>query len=123
MVLYLRIKASEIVMNESNLTKEKLIEYIKKNTVADLSEFNSNTLLFRDGIFDSMAFVLLIDYLEENFGIKPSDEDLIEDNFESVEAITRYILQKKELSATGWICSFRHFLCVELPVYLTVQVY
>ncbi len=88
-----------MIMNESDQTREKLFEYIKKNTVTDLSKFNSNTLLFREGIFDSMAFVLLIDYLEETFGIKPSDEDLVEDNFESVDAITRYIIQKKELTA------------------------
>lgn len=84
-------------MNQSNQTKEILFEYIKKNTIADLSKFNSNTLLFREGIFDSMAFVLLIDFLEETFGIKPSDEDLVEDNFESVDAIARYIIQKNEV--------------------------
>jgi len=56
-------------------------------------------MLFREGIFDSMGFVLLIDFLEEDFGIKAGDEDLIEENFESVTAITNYILRKRAARA------------------------
>ncbi len=86
-------------MNEFDNTKERLFEYVKKSTATDLSKLGSTTLLFKEGVFDSMAFVLLIDYIEETFGIKPSDEDLIEENFESINAITRYILRKKEVMA------------------------
>lgn len=46
-----------------------------------------------------MAFVLLIDFIEEAFAIKPGDEDLVEENFESIEAITRFIQRKKELTS------------------------
>jgi acyl carrier protein len=46
-----------------------------------------------------MGFVLLIDFLEEDFGIKASDEDLIEENFESVTAISNYILRKRAAKA------------------------
>lgn len=90
-------------MNESLKTmmptSEKVAEYIRKNTFADISKLNEKTLLFREGIFDSMAFVLLIDFIEEAFGIKPGDEDLVEENFESIEAITQYIQRKQETTS------------------------
>jgi acyl carrier protein len=43
-----------------------------------------------------MGFVVLITFLEETFGITATDEDLVEENFESINAITSYILRKTE---------------------------
>jgi acyl carrier protein len=80
---------------------EQLIyAYITKSSTFDSTKINSKTLLFREGIFDSMSFVLLIDFLEESFGIKAADKDLVEDNFESIEAISRYIVGQKEVQNT-----------------------
>ncbi len=80
--------------------EQRIFEYISKNTHSDVKNINSQTMLFREGIFDSMGFVLLIDFLEEGFGIKASDEDLVEENFESAAAITNYILRKKAVLAS-----------------------
>ncbi|MBN2273764.1 MAG: acyl carrier protein [Bacteroidales bacterium] len=87
------------MIDNATQIEEKLFEYVRKSTHADVNKINRETLLFREGIFDSMGFVLLIDYLEENFGIKASDTDLIEENFESVKAITHYVQQKKAAKA------------------------
>ena len=78
-------------------TEQTVRDYVAKNVHYDINKVTSKTLLFKEGIFDSMAFVLLIDYLEQAFSIKASDEDLIEENFESIEAITKYIFKKKEI--------------------------
>ena len=77
------------------LIEQRIFEYIGKNSHSDISKVNAQTMLFREGIFDSMGFVLLIDFLEEGFGIKAGDEDLVEENFESITAITNYIERKK----------------------------
>ena len=79
-------------------TEQSVREYVTKNVHADTSKITSKTLLFKEGIFDSMAFVLIIDFLEETFYIKISDEDLVEENFESIEAITKFIFRKKEVN-------------------------
>jgi acyl carrier protein len=87
-------------MPEDNFQiEQRIFEYIQKSSHSDLKKVNRETMLFREGIFDSMGFVLLIDFLEEDFGIKASDEDLIEENFESVNAITNYILRKRAAKA------------------------
>ncbi|HLO60078.1 MAG TPA: acyl carrier protein [Bacteroidales bacterium] len=80
---------------EYSQTEQAVRDYVARNVHYDLNKITSKTLLFKEGIFDSMAFVLLIDYLEQGFSIKASDEDLIEENFESIEAISKYILRKK----------------------------
>jgi acyl carrier protein len=56
-------------------------------------------MLFVEGILDSMGFALLLDFLEETFKISPNDSDLVESNFESINAITEYILKKQTTAA------------------------
>jgi len=83
--------------DDITLIEKRVIEYVGNNTHSDMNKINPQTMLFREGLFDSMAFVLLIDFIEQTFGIKPSDEDLVEENFESIEAITKYIQRKREV--------------------------
>jgi acyl carrier protein len=80
--------------------EQSIFDYISSSTTFDIRNISPKTLLFKEGIFDSMGFVLLIDYLEESYGITPADKDLIEENFESIEAITRYIVGQKEMHIT-----------------------
>ncbi|MCK5136246.1 MAG: acyl carrier protein [Bacteroidales bacterium] len=79
--------------NTGNLQKE-LFAYVKENTFKEIKSLTSDTMLFVEGIFDSMGFVLLLDFLEENYQIVTDDEDLIEENFESIDAITAFVLRK-----------------------------
>ena len=88
------------MVEDNRQIEQQIFEYIAKNSHADIKKVNAQTLLFREGVFDSMGFVLLIDFLEEGFSIKASDEDLIEENFESVAAITKFIERKKVAAVT-----------------------
>ena len=78
--------------------KSIISDYIKESTFKEADKIDNSTLIFQEGFFDSMGFVMLIDFLEEKFGVKTSDEDLIEENFESINAITEFVNQK--ISAT-----------------------
>ncbi len=79
--------------------EQRIFEYIGRNSHTDINKVSPGTMLFREGVFDSMGFVLLIDFLEEDFNIKAGDDDLIEENFESVAAITNFIQRKKTAKA------------------------
>jgi acyl carrier protein len=76
--------------------KEIIKEHILQATFADKDKIKDDSLIFKEGYFDSMGFVVLITFIEDKFGIAATDEDLIEDNFESINAITSYILRKIE---------------------------
>jgi acyl carrier protein len=41
-----------------------------------------------------MGFALLLDYLESKFKIAAEDSDLVEENFESIDAIAEFIVRK-----------------------------
>jgi acyl carrier protein len=83
-------------MEQDTLTiKQKITEYVLKQTFAEKQKIKEETLLFKEGFFDSMGFIMLITFIEEEFAISVGDADLVEENFESVNAIASYILRKK----------------------------
>ena len=79
----------------------KLIEFVKKDLargkgVTDLSEADD---LVEADVMDSLGIMKLILFLEENFGIKISDEDLTLENFRSIDTI--YSLIEAKLGTVG----------------------
>jgi acyl carrier protein len=75
--------------------KIRIKDFIRENTFAEIQNIQDSTMLFDDGVFDSMGLVLLISFLEEEFDIHTDDTDLIVENFESIEAISKFILNRK----------------------------
>jgi acyl carrier protein len=76
------------------LIKEKVKSYIQKVTYVEKDKIMDNSLIFKEGYFDSMGFITLISFLEEEFGIQTDDADLTEENFESINAITDFVARK-----------------------------
>jgi acyl carrier protein len=74
----------------------KIKSFVQQSTYADLEKIQNNTLLFKEGYFDSMGFISLIAFIEEEFDIKTIDADLIEENFESIDAIAGFIARKSK---------------------------
>jgi len=74
--------------------KEQIREFVCKTTFSDPQKIDDDTLLFDEGIFDSMGLLNLISFLEENLGIKVDDSELDAANFGSIEAITSFLQRK-----------------------------
>ena len=75
--------------------KQKVTSYVIDASFAEKEKIKDETLIFQEGFFDSMGFIMLLSFLEETFEIKSLDTDLVEENFESINAITNYIVSKK----------------------------
>lgn len=79
---------------DSNTIKEKIKSYVMQSAYSGETEIQTSTLIFKEGYFDSMGFVMLISFLEEDFGLTVIDDELIEENFESIDAITDFVVRK-----------------------------
>lgn len=51
--------------------------------------------LLERGIIDSMGVAEMVTFIEDEFGIKTSDEDISEANLGSLRAIGRFVAQKR----------------------------
>ena len=81
-------------MVEIAAIKDQLKNFISETAFVPVEKIKDDTLIFVEGIFDSMGFLSLINYIEDSFKIKAQDSELLEANFESVDAIANFIKSK-----------------------------
>ena len=74
--------------------KEKVRDYIIKTTLAYVDNIADDTLIFETGLLDSMGLLFLIEFLKEVFGVETRDEELVVENFESINNIVAFIESK-----------------------------
>ncbi len=80
--------------------KERIRNFIAESTFTDPEMIKDETMIFDEGIFDSMGLLGLINFLEEEFGVVTDDTELIEENFGSVERISAFVERKKAAVAS-----------------------
>lgn len=54
--------------------------------------------LFESGLIDSTSFVMIVSYLETHFGIAVAGDDLVPENFDTVESMARLVKGKRAMA-------------------------
>ena len=75
--------------------KKSVYTYVYDNTFVSKEKITESSLIFQEGYLDSMGLVMLITFLEEKFSIKTGDADMVEENFESINAISNFVIKKQ----------------------------
>lgn len=75
-------------------SKQTLKQFIADTSFVDIKKIGDDSLIFQEGLFDSMGLMSLITFLEDQFKIRIRDTELIEENFESVNAMIRFLEKK-----------------------------
>jgi len=74
---------------------EQLRNFISDISFTDVEKIKEDTLLFEEGIFDSLGFLSLVSFLNEEYGVDVTNDELSEDNFKSINAVVEYIAKKR----------------------------
>lgn len=77
--------------------KDRLRLFIAETTFIEQEVIQDDTMLFEEGIFDSMGLLSLITFLDEELGVKTDDKDLTEENFQSINAIVAFLDRKRTI--------------------------
>lgn len=64
----------------------------------DEAALSSTGSLIASGTIDSTGVLELIMFIEESFGIKVADEEMIPDNLDSVEKMVSYVRRKRAVA-------------------------
>jgi acyl carrier protein len=67
--------------------------FLKNSAPKGASFIDSDNLLTK-GVIDSLRMLDMISFLEEKYHLKIDEEELMPENFESVDAITRFVEQR-----------------------------
>lgn len=76
--------------------RSKIRSFIFDNYLIGASEnsLNDDDSFLEKGIIDSTGVLELIMFVEEHYGIEVADEEVIPDNFDSVNKLCNYLAKK-----------------------------
>lgn len=79
-------------------TDRTVAEDIKHYLAEDLllgPSIGTTQPLFESGLIDSTGFVMIVSYLETHFGVVIEGDDLVPENFETIDCMARLIESKR----------------------------
>ena len=77
-------------------TAELINAFIKQRfPLASSKELTQELSLLESGIVDSLGVLDLVGFIEEQFGIEAQDDDLVPENFDSIDALTRFVTERR----------------------------
>ena len=56
---------------------------------------DDKTSLLESGVLDSLGILEVVSFLEQEFGLQIQDDELLPENFQSVESLSSFVLNKK----------------------------
>lgn len=75
--------------------KEKVREFIIDAAQGKgLEVANDDDSLTESGVVDSLIIFRLVSFLEDNFGLRIADEEIVNENFRSVNAIESFVSER-----------------------------
>jgi acyl carrier protein len=76
--------------------RDKVRAFVTSNfPVANPQELADETSLLDTGVIDSTGVLEVIKFIEEEFGIKVADDEMVPANLESVANVTAYVGRKR----------------------------
>ncbi|RMF62077.1 MAG: acyl carrier protein [Calditrichaeota bacterium] len=76
----------------ANALRQFLYEESLKDEFEQLSD---NDSLLEKGIIDSVKMLDLIEFIQDQYGIQVDEDDMVPENFDSINAIVAYIQSRK----------------------------
>lgn len=74
---------------------QEIRRYIVDNILfGDDKKLKDDTSFQEHGILDSMGFLDLITFVEEKYGIKIKDKEIVPENFDSLQNIANFVERK-----------------------------
>ena len=76
--------------------QDEVRQFIVKNFyVADAAGLADDASLLDKGVIDSTGVLEVIAFIEDEFGIKVEDEEMLPDNLDSIDRIDAFVAKKK----------------------------
>lgn len=78
-------------------------EFLREHAIlsSDKPDVSSDESLLDSGILDSASIFQLVGFLEERFDFVIPDEDLVPENFDTLDSITDFVRSRAQPQAAG----------------------
>ena len=79
------------------MKRERIRKFIfEKFPLARSRGLEDSSQLLEEGVLDSLGILELVDYLQGELGVSVEDDDLVPENFASIDAILNFVDAKSE---------------------------
>jgi acyl carrier protein len=77
-------------------SKEQIRQYVAQNLIFSNNgfELSDDASFLEEGVVDSTGVLELVMFVEDTFGVAVADEEIVPDNFDSVNNLALYIQNK-----------------------------
>lgn len=84
-------------MNQTQTAEDRIREFILKQfPIARKNGIKPGEKWLETGMIDSLGILDLVNFLEAEFSLQVSDEELLPENFKSLEAVADFVRKKSE---------------------------
>ena len=81
------------------MRRDQIRQFIfEKFPLAKSRGLEDSSQLLEEGVLDSLGILELVDYLQSELSVSVEDDDLVPDNFASIDAIATFVDSKVETS-------------------------
>ncbi len=82
-------------MSDVQITSHQITDFIlKKFPLARKRGVKESDLLLESGVLDSMGVLELVHFIEQEFNVQVSDEELVPENFQSIGRLVSFLQSK-----------------------------
>ena len=87
-------------MNNRNYNEKDIVDIISQFILDNFilgdqkENIDENISLYEKRIVDSTGVLEIVDFLEETFGIKIKDDELVPDNLDSIKKMSKFVQRK-----------------------------
>jgi acyl carrier protein len=86
----------EVIMEKQNTTSK--IETFLAQQFPMVKNLGNDEPLLNNGLIDSLGILEVVTFVEKEFGIIVSDEDLLPENFGSIRSLTNFVHNKTQMT-------------------------
>jgi acyl carrier protein len=83
------------VSQQVQSTKDQIREFVKEAAQRKgVNDVTDTLSLVQSGVIDSLGIFRLVSFLEESLKVRISDEEIVGENFETIDDIDRFVTAK-----------------------------
>lgn len=85
----------QVQTTQGQSMKDQIREFVKEAAQRKgVNDVTDTTSLVESGVIDSLGIFRLVSFLEENCKVRISDEEIVGENFETIDAIDGFVTAK-----------------------------
>ena len=83
------------MMRETHTIRDEIRRFISDDLQRDLQAVRDEESLLEAGIIDSLGVLSVVGFIEQQYELQVSEDEMVPENFDSVDAIAAFVARRR----------------------------